>query len=330
MAEAASAFLCGRADAPRLDRFLSEQLPDWSRTALQAQVRAGRVLVNGREQRRPSHLLAPGDRVEAAFAAQPAAPEAAQAEALPLALLYEDDDLAVVNKPAGMAVHAGAGRTAGTLANALLYRYPELAEAGAARPGIVHRLDRLTSGAIVVARNAWTHQRLAQQFQRREVEKIYRALAQGLPREERGEIELGIGRDRLHRVRMSTRRPAAHSRAARTSYRVTERFPAAGGRSGQAGASYAWLEVRIHTGRTHQIRVHLAAIGHPVAGDRLYGAAGAITAGPLAGRTWPRPMLHAETLGFTHPRSQAAIRVTAPLPEDLQAALAALREGRAV
>jgi 23S rRNA pseudouridine1911/1915/1917 synthase len=329
MSAAAPAFVCERADGPRLDRFLGQHLPDWSRTALQAQIRAGCVRVNGRAQLRPSHALAPGDRVEAALDARPA-PATAAPEALPLAILYEDPDLAVIDKPAGMAVHPGAGLRAGTLANALLHRYPELAAAGTVRPGIVHRLDRLTSGAIVVARNEWTHQRLARQFQQREVDKLYWALVQGLPRAAQGDIELPIGRDRLHRVRMSTRRPAAHSRPARTAYRVRERFPAPGGRAGQAGASYAWLEVRIFTGRTHQIRVHLAAIGHPVAGDKLYGAAGAITAGPLQGRAWPRPMLHAGTLAFTHPRTLAPVRVTAPLPPDMRAALAALRGERAV
>lgn len=330
MAEAALALICDRADGPRLDRFLSGCLPDWSRTALQAQIRAGAVRVNGREMRRPSHALAVGDRVEAALGAALAARAAAarvEPEAAPLDVLYEDADLAVINKPAGMAVHPGAGRQSGTLVNALLHRYPGLPRpaGGAVRPGIVHRLDRLTSGAIVIARNDFTLQRLARQFQRREVEKVYWALVQGLPAADQGEIELPIGRDRLHRVRMSTRRPAAHSRAARTAYRVRERFPAAGGRRGPAGASYAWLEVRIFTGRTHQIRVHLAALGHPVAGDRLYGAAGAITAGPLAGRAWPRPMLHAGRLGFTQPRTGAAVRVEAPLPADMRAALRALR-----
>ncbi len=336
MPGASLALTCDRDDGLRLDRFLSEHVPEWSRTALQAQIRGGAVRVNGQECRRPSATLAAGDRIEAWLEAARAVRAAAARpapEAVPLEILYEDEDLAVINKPAGMAVHPGAGRQAGTLVNALLHRYPELSRSpgGAPRPGIVHRLDRLTSGAIVIARNDFAHQRLAQQFQKREVEKVYWALVQGLPQADRGEIELAIGRDRLHRVRMSTRRPAGHSRSARTAYWVRERWPAPAGTrrssAGPAGASYAWLEVRIYTGRTHQIRVHLAAIGHPVAGDKLYGAAGAITAGPLQGRAWPRPMLHAGTLGFTQPRTGAPVRAVAPLPEDMRQALEALGRG---
>ncbi|MGH9393726.1 MAG: RluA family pseudouridine synthase [Terriglobales bacterium] len=313
-------------EAARLDRFLSQQLPAWSRTRLQALIRAGAVAINGQPCSRPSAALEAGDRVAVALEQLPAAtPSSIEPEAIALDIIYEDEDLAALNKPAGLLVHPGAGQRSGTLANALLHRYGTLsAVGGEARPGIVHRLDRSTSGVMVVARNDFAHRGLAQQFQARQVEKIYWALVQGVVQPDAGEIQLGIGRDLAHRKRMTTRRPEIHSRAAHTSFRVLERLrPPAGVPAAQrAACSYSWLQLRIHTGRTHQIRVHLAALGHPVVGNRLYGAAG-VLAGPgeLAGHRLDRVMLHAGELGLRHPRSGEPLQFTAALAPEIAALL---------
>jgi len=316
--------------APRLDRFLAQQLPAWSRTQLQGLIRGGGIEVNGAACRRASHALAAGDRVRVAQAELPAlGPAKLAAEPMALDVLYEDEDMAALDKPAGLLVHPGAGQTSGTLANALLHRYGALSSLGGElRPGIVHRLDRSTSGVMVVARNDAAHRKLVKQFQARQVEKRYLALAHGLLAAEEGEITLAIGRDLQHRKRMTTRRPEAHSRAAHSSYRVLERLPAPPGTPAaqRAACSYSWLAVRIHTGRTHQIRVHLAALGHPVVGDRLYGAAGTL-AGPglLAGVQPPRIMLHAAELALAHPRTGEALRFSAPLPEPMAELLRRVR-----
>ncbi|MGH9468218.1 MAG: RluA family pseudouridine synthase [Terriglobales bacterium] len=303
----------------RLDLFLHQQLSEHSRARLQAQIRAGGVRVNGTETRRPGTVLRPGDKVEMNPAALAPEPGGLTAEAIPLDVLYEDADLAVVNKPAGLLVHPGAGQKSGTLANALLYRYGPLPSTGGSeRPGIVHRLDRGTSGVLVVARTEWAQVRLSRQFHDRQVSKSYRALVHGIPHPDHGDIRLPVGRDRLRRVRMTTRRPAAHARSAHTGYRLLEPFPApaATPAAQRAGASFSLLHLDLHTGRTHQIRVHLAALGHPVVGDRLYGAA-TVLAGPgaLAGWAPPRVLLHSIALEFIHPRSHERMRFEAPLPE---------------
>ncbi|TAN20943.1 MAG: RluA family pseudouridine synthase [Acidobacteria bacterium] len=314
--------------AERLDLFLHAQLPDQSRARLQAQIRAGAVRVNGAEATRPGAVLRVGDLIEMQAAAlAPVAPHA-EAEAIPLEVLYEDDDLAVINKPAGLVVHPGAGQARGTLVSALLHRYGRLSAAGGEqRPGIVHRLDRTTSGVIVVARTDFTHQQLSAQFQARSVVKIYRALVHGLTAAD-GDIRLPVGRDLRQRVRMTTRRPEAHARSARTSFRRLAAFPAPQDTPAKlrAACSFSELELRLFTGRTHQIRVHLAAVGHPVVGDRLYGAA-ATLAGPgaLAGWQPPRVMLHAAELEFTHPRSHERLHFRAPVPVEMENLRLALR-----
>lgn len=315
-------FDCGD-EAGRLDRFLADCLPQLSRTRVQALIRAGAVRINGSRAGRPSAALRTGDRVEVELA--PPEPTGLEPEAIPLEVLYEDADLAVVNKPAGLLVHPGAGQRRGTLVHALLHRYREAdglsRVGGAGRPGIVHRLDRFTSGVMVVARNDRTHRKLAEQFQARQVAKTYLALVHGVMASGAGEVRLPIRRDRHHRVRMTARPSRTESgREARTSYRVLETFPAprATPAARRAACSYCWLEVCIHTGRTHQIRTHMAALGHPVVGDRLYGAAAAL-AGPggLAGLKPPRPMLHAADLAFQHPETGEAMHFAAPLPAEM-------------
>jgi 23S rRNA pseudouridine1911/1915/1917 synthase len=318
--------------AERLDRAAALHLPGWSRTRVQALIRAGGVLVNGAVQTRAGRLVEAGDALEVRAPAAAPAETALQPEAIPLAVLYEDDDLAVIDKPAGLVVHPGAGRRSGTLVNALLARYGRLSSGGrgnAGRPGIVHRLDRETSGVMVVARNDFTHHRLSAQFQARSVEKRYRALAHGIPKLTGGDIELPVGRDRLRRVKMTTRRPPSHARPAHTRYRVAAVYAAPAGTPPRlrSACSYAAWELELLTGRTHQIRVHLAALGHPLIGDRLYGAP-AVLAGPgeLTGWQPPRVMLHAALLAFTHPRSGERMRWAAPPPADMVALEARLRQ----
>jgi len=217
-----------------------------------------------------------------------------------------DDDLVIVNKPAGMVVHAGAGHSSGTLVNALLHRLGSLSKAGGAlRPGIVHRLDRETSGAMVVARNDRAHEHLAEQFRSRNVRKIYLALVHGKMPRDSGSVTLPISRDARRRTRMTAR--AATGRQARTDWRVIARLDRC-----------TLVEAMLHTGRTHQIRAHFAAIGHPVAGDTLYGAPGILRAGTRDLPPLARNFLHAARLGFSHPTTGAWVEVRAPLPEDLR------------
>jgi 23S rRNA pseudouridine1911/1915/1917 synthase len=273
------------------------------------------VLVDGRTTR-PSARLRPGQAVSVLVPApEPALP---RPEDIPLEVLHEDASLLVVNKPAGLVVHPGAGRPGGTLVNALLGRVRDLSGVGGVlRPGIVHRLDRGTSGLLVVAKDDAAHRALVRQFASRAVEKEYLALVLGVPGRATGEIDRPIGRDPVHRQRMSVRAP--RGREARTSWRVEERFDGA-----------ALLRVRIHTGRTHQIRVHLASIGHPVAGDPLYGG----TRTPSSRRSeardilasLERPALHAARLAFTHPATGERREFAAPLPPDLVEVVDRLRE----
>jgi 23S rRNA pseudouridine1911/1915/1917 synthase len=284
----------------RLDRFLLEQLPAYSRTRLQDWIRGGRVLVEGKAQK-PSYLLRGGETVEV----EPAelTPLRAEPEAIPLEILYEDEDVIAVNKPAGMVVHAGAGCRSGTLVNALLARFGALSGVGGElRPGIVHRLDRYTSGVILVARHDAAHRHLAEQFASRKVEKVYLALVHGAVKAEKGKVDKPIARDPVRRVKMTAR--LGRGRTAITEYRVLKRFRA-----------FTFLEVRIGTGRTHQIRVHLAGLGHPVAGDRLYGAPASVEGRPPLDRFF----LHAQRVRFMQPSTGETATVEAPLPAELEA-----------
>ncbi|HXP83503.1 MAG TPA: RluA family pseudouridine synthase [Bryobacteraceae bacterium] len=290
----------GLADAgKRLDHFLQESLPDRSRSRLQAWVKAGLVTVNGAAAK-ASLTLRGGERVEVTPTAPP--PLKAAPEDLPVEILYEDAAVVAVNKPAGLVVHAGAGVQSGTLVNRLVRHFQDLSQIGGElRPGIVHRLDRGTSGVLLVARTDSAHRALAAQFSGRSVEKIYLALVQGRLRDDTGRIEKPIARDPVHRTRMTAR--LASGRSALTEFRVLERFE-----------NFTCLEVRIGTGRTHQIRVHLASLGHPVAGDKLYGA-----------RAAERIFLHAWRISFTSPATGERVTVEAPLPPDLEQWLARLR-----
>ena len=250
--------------------------------------------MNGVTEKR-SYLLKGSEQVHVEPAELP--PLRAVPEDLPLEILYQDADVIAVNKPAGMVVHAGAGRHSGTLVNALLHRFGRLSSAGGElRPGIVHRLDRLTSGVILVARTDAAHRHLAAQFSSRKIEKIYLALVHGQLKADQGKITKPIARDQVRRVRMTAK--SGTGRTAITEYKVLRRFE-----------RFSLLEVRIGTGRTHQIRVHLASIGHPVAGDKLYGA----PASPL-----DRYFLHAHRIAFTSPTSGDRITITSPLPPELQ------------
>ncbi len=278
----------------RLDLYLHERLPEYSRARLQDWIKAGRVRVDGAPQKR-SYLLRGVERIQVEPAEPP--PLHATPEELPIEILYEDAAVIAVNKPAGMVVHSGAGVHSGTLVNALLHRFQTLSGVGGAmRPGIVHRLDRFTSGVILVARNDAAHRDLAGQFSSRTVEKVYVALVHGRMKTDHGRIATPITRDPSRRVRMTTR--LARGRSAITEYQVLQRFD-----------QFTLLEARIGTGRTHQIRVHLASLHHPVAGDKLYGA----PASPLE-----RFFLHAHRITFTSPATQDRVTVTAPLPGELQ------------
>jgi 23S rRNA pseudouridine1911/1915/1917 synthase len=278
----------------RLDHYLQEQLPQYSRSRLQSWIKAGRVAVNGAPAKASLHLHG-GEAVALEPADLP--PLRAEPEDLPLEILYEDPDVIAVNKAPGVVVHAGAGRHSGTLVNALLHKYGSLSQTGGElRPGIVHRIDRFTSGVLLVARNDAAHRNLAAQFSGRTVEKVYLALVHGNLKADTGRITAPIARDPVHRARMTAR--LGTGRTARTEYKVLQRFGA-----------FTFLEVRIGTGRTHQIRVHLASIGHPVAGDTLYGA-------PASSRG--RYFLHSHRISFTQPSTGERITVTAPLPADLE------------
>jgi 23S rRNA pseudouridine1911/1915/1917 synthase len=308
------------ASTQRLDHFLVAQLPDLSRVRVQELIAQGKVLVNGAAAK-PSMKLRGGDSVAIAGTAE-RAPLRAIPEQIPLDVVYEDDDVAVVNKPAGMMVHAGAGatddvRNLGTLVNALLHRFAALSGVGGElRPGIVHRLDRNTSGLIVVAKNDSAHRRLAEQFAAREVHKTYTALVQGWMTGDKGTINSAISRDAVRRTRMTTRR--GNGRTAVSHWRVRERIDGPYGR-------FTWLDVQIETGRTHQIRVHLASAGHPVVGDTLYGAARQVKAASKEPLALARNFLHAASLEFSHPRTGKPLRLSAPLPVELEQFLAQLR-----
>ncbi len=291
----------------RVDRFLSDCLPDRSRAYVQKLIGRGLVTLNGQAVK-AHHPVKCGDVVEAVLA--PLEEPTLEPCDIPLEILYEDDYLIVVNKPAGLVVHPGAGNPSLTLVNALLAHCRNLSTGShPLRPGVVHRLDRDTSGCIVAAKDDVTHQRLANQFLTRQVYKEYRAIVVGTPAQETGVIETHIARSRRDRKKMAA--TAAEGRAATTRYRVLESF---------FHASY--LSIEPLTGRTHQIRVHLSHIGHPVAGDKQYARGGTLR---HLGIAFPRQMLHAYKLHLNHPHSSERMKLTAPLPEDFLTVLDKLR-----
>lgn len=316
----------------RLDRFLVGRLPDVSRVQVQQWIDEGHVSVltakgDARHMKAGSRIRS-GETIRVAGGTITRPPLHAQPEPIPLHVIYEDAWLAAIEKPAGMAVHSGAGatdsaRNSGTLVNALLYRMASLsATGGPLRPGIVHRLDKQTSGLILVAKDDRTHRRLSEKFARREVHKKYLALVHGAVSLERGTVNAPIDRDRLRRTRMTTRRIGG--RTAVSHYHVLERIQSRFGR-------FTLLEVEIETGRTHQIRVHLASIGHPVVGDTTYGAPRRILPHIQAPATkqqkeaadrnaiqLTRNFLHATHLEITHPETGKPLVLDSPLPEDLR------------
>ncbi|HEY1270802.1 MAG TPA: RluA family pseudouridine synthase [Terriglobales bacterium] len=309
----------------RLDQFLVARLKGASRARVQQVIAEGKVSVNGNPAK-ASLKLRGGERVQVLGPVQTPQLRAVP-EDIPLDVVYEDEDFAVINKPSGMMVHTGAGstdeaRNRGTLVNALLHRFGSLSStSGESRPGIVHRLDKDTSGLIVVAKNDEAHRRLASQFARRQVAKMYTALVHGEVRRESGTIDSSISRDRVRRTRMTTRRSGG--RTAMTHYRVRERFDTLFGK-------FTLLEVKIETGRTHQIRVHLASLGHPVVGDTLYGAPREL-ASRSRNRTAPRlslsrNFLHSTSIGVTHPRSGQPMSFSRPLPPELDRFLSDLQQ----
>jgi 23S rRNA pseudouridine1911/1915/1917 synthase len=296
----------------RLDQFLATRLDSVSRARVQEMIAEGKVLVNDAPAK-ASLKLRGGDRITVLGEAQ-RAPLKAIAEEIPLDLVYEDDDLAVINKPAGMMVHAGAGasddaRNRGTLVNALLHHMNNLSGVGGElRPGIVHRLDKETSGLIVVAKNDAAHRKLSAQFAAREVKKKYIALVHGWVKKDSGTLAQSIGRHPVRRMRMATR--IEGGRTAVTHYRVARRLDTKFGK-------FTLLDVKIDTGRTHQIRVHMAAMGHPVVGDTMYGAP-AQARGKNAVTVLKRNFLHAAELEFQHPRTGATISLKSELPAELR------------
>lgn len=303
----------------RLDRFLVSQVPDVSRARIQQLIAGGKVRVNG-EAAKSSLRLRERDQVELFGPPQPP-PLKAVAEDIPLDVVFEDDSLAVINKPAGMIVHSGAGARSrsGTLVNALLHRFNSLSGVGGElRPGIVHRLDKDTSGLIVVAKNDLAHRRLAEQFSSRAVKKTYIALVHGWMKQERGTIASAIARDRVRRTRMTTH--ARGGREAISHWRVLRQIQSRFGK-------FSLLELKIDTGRTHQIRVHLAAIGHPVVGDGLYGAARELKDRSGSKLALGRNFLHAAAIELVHPRTGAPLCLARPLPPELDKFLSCLERG---
>jgi len=328
-------FIISKADCgQRLDLFLAAKLPELSRSRIQQLLACGLVSIEEAAAPppfKPNYRLRGGERIT--ITVEPRAPLRALPEALPLDILYEDEDMVAVNKPAGMVMHLGAGVKSGTLVNALVHHFAELSRLGGeARPGIVHRLDKDTSGVVLVAKNDAVHRELAKKFAKRVVEKHYRALVHGSPRKAAGVIRDAIGRDPKRRTRMATR--LRGGRPAVSIYQVLRRYQ-----------GFALVDVRILTGRTHQVRVHFASIGHAVVGDTLYGAPGHLSVDLF--RTFPampvievrqaavssrssrkptllvqvptlaRNFLHSERIRFSHPRTGMIVDIHAPLPAAL-------------
>ncbi len=291
-------------EGDRLDRYVAGKAPDLSRTYARYLIENARVLLNNR-QARPSALVRAGD-VVTVHLPEPQ-PAGLLAEAIPLQIVYENDDVVVIDKPAGMVVHPAPGHERGTLVNALIARYPEMAISGDLRPGIVHRLDRDTSGLLVAARNDRALRSLQAQQQARRMLKIYLVVVEGRMHEAEGVIDAPIARHPTDRVRMAV---VAGGRPARTHWRVLEEL-----------GEYTLLEARLETGRTHQIRVHCASHNRPVLADPLYGPKR-----PRATFGLTRQFLHAHRLGFALPSSGEWVEFTSPLPTDLEAALTRLRQ----
>jgi 23S rRNA pseudouridine1911/1915/1917 synthase len=280
----------------RLDKYVSARAPELSRSQVQKLIAAGNITVNGKSAK-PGHRLSPGDRIDVTI--PPTPPSELKPEAIPLKIIYEDADLLVVDKPAGLTVHPAPGHPEHTLVNAILAHFPHLADIGdSLRPGVVHRLDKDTSGVMLVAKNSAAQDYLARQFQSHSVTKAYLVLVKGKLTPENGIIEAEIGRDPKNRKKMAV---VAHGREARTEYRVVKYI-----------GGYTLLEVMPETGRTHQIRVHLAAIGFPVVGDKVYGVKSPYLA---------RQFLHACRLGFKLPSTGEYVEFESALPEDLAKAL---------
>jgi 23S rRNA pseudouridine1911/1915/1917 synthase len=321
----------------RLDHFIATQLEGVSRSRVQLLLEQGDVFVNG-AQAKPSLKLRGGEQILITGEPHPA-PLRATPQDIPLEVVYEDEYLAVINKPAGMMVHAGAGETedarnSNTLVNALLFRFNALSSSGGElRPGIVHRLDKETSGLIVVAKNDAAHAKLADLFSSRQISKTYIALVHGRVGREKGSITAAVSRDPVRRTRMTTK-PSENSRTAISHYEVTQRFDTRFGK-------FTLVRIRIETGRTHQIRVHMASLGHPVVGDTLYGAPGllsvqgspqAVTSRAARRKDEPerlklgRNFLHAARLVFTHPFTAKPLELEAPLPPELTEFLARINE----
>ena len=294
----------------RLDHFLVSQIADTSRSRIQQLIAQEKVLIDG-SAAKASLLLRGGEQIE--IVGEVERPQMrAIAEEIPLDILYEDDDLAVVNKPAGMMVHAGAGatddeRNRGTLVNALLHRFATLSGVGGElRPGIVHRLDKETSGLIVVAKNDLAHRKLSAEFSGRKVKKTYIALVHGWLKNDKGTIASPISRDAVRRIRMTTRRSGG--REAITKYTVQKKVESEFGK-------FTLLKIKIETGRTHQIRVHTASLGHPVVGDTLYGAPREIRGKSGPAVSLSRNFLHSAELQFLHPRTGEQLSFSSPLPD---------------
>jgi 23S rRNA pseudouridine1911/1915/1917 synthase len=284
----------------RLDQFLAKRFPEYSRSRLQQLIRGGFVRLN-EQSTRSRQIVRGGDKID--LIEPPLEKIEIRPEPIPLDVLFEDDDLIVINKPAGLTVHPGAGQREHTLVNALLSHCTTLSGIGGKeRPGIVHRLDKETSGCLVVAKNDIAHRELSKQFAARSVEKIYLALVVGKLRKAAGVIEENIGRHPVHRKRM--RVTSVRGRTATTEYRVI-----------RSSNHASLIECRLHSGRTHQIRVHLHHLGHPVLGDKIYA--------PRFAKNFPRQMLHAWNLGFRHPRTGEWRNFEAPLPADFAEAIAA-------
>jgi len=283
----------------RLDQLLARRLPQYSRSRLQQLIRSGFVRLNDASTR-PSQIVRAGDKID--VREPPVEQIETRPQRIPLDILFEDDDLIVINKPAGLTVHPGARQREHTLVNALLSHCTTLSGIGGKeRPGIVHRLDKETSGCLVVAKNDLAHRELSRQFADRIVEKIYLALVAGKLRKPAGVIEERIGRHPVHRQRMSV--TSLRGRTAKTEYRVV-----------RSNEEASLIECRLHSGRTHQIRVHLHHLGHPILGDKVYGA--------RLAKNFPRQMLHASELGFRHPRTGEWKQFQASLPDDFKEAVA--------
>jgi 23S rRNA pseudouridine1911/1915/1917 synthase len=296
-------FVVTPADArTRLDRFVTQRAPEFSRVRIQRFIREELVLLNGKTAR-TREMVREGDRVQliAPMAAIPPPRTGPVTTPQALSILFEDEDLMVLDKPAGISVHPGAGVTSGTLVDSLLAHCTNLSSVGGeSRPGIVHRLDKQTSGCLVVAKNDRAHRDLSRQFAARTMEKIYLALVAGRLRQNAGTVNAAIARHRVQRTKMAVAREGG--RAARTDFRVL-----------RCGTNASLIECRLHSGRTHQIRVHLQHLGHPILGDTVY-------AGRRAGK-FSRQMLHAWKLAFDHPRTKTRMSFEAPLPSDFKKAM---------